>query len=65
MFIVGYESVGSLDKIQVICQLLVNMTVKQLSSPMVDRKYVFNLFNLKKERSGTTLAGGINSITFC
>ena len=31
---------------------------------MVDRKYVFNLFSLEKERSQTALVAGANSISF-
>ena len=31
---------------------------------MADRKYVFNLFKLPKERSQTALVAGVNCISF-
>ena len=40
------------------------MRRNNLSSPTEDRKYVFNLFKLEKERSQTALVAGANSISF-
>ena len=40
------------------------MRQNNLSSPTEDRKYVFNLFKLEKERSQTALVAGADSINF-
>ena len=65
--IVGYESVGNMNKIQAICVNCLwtwrTMTWNNLLSLMVDRMYVFNLFKLGKDRSQTALVAGANSIS--